>query len=73
MSTSPKGQIIRTIEEDSGGPEAYDPRYPPNSSYAVTGPKKDTPSLSARGAWDPKDNDEQPGEVEIMRDILSSM
>jgi hypothetical protein len=73
VGTAPSAQIIRPIEEDSAGPEAYDPRYPPNSRYGAAGPSRETASFPNRQGWDQNDIDEKPGEVEIMRQIFSVM
>jgi hypothetical protein len=66
-------RIIRPIEMDSAGPEAYDPRYPPNSRYSVAGHSRDTVLFPNHRGWDQKDIDEKPGELEIMRNTFSVM
>jgi hypothetical protein len=62
---------FRRIEEDSDL-QAYDPRFPPDTTHSAVSPSQDTISFFNRGL-DPRDNDERPGEVEVMKDIFKSM
>jgi hypothetical protein len=64
--------VRRPIEEDSDL-QAYDPRYPPISMYSTVSPSQDTMSFVNSRGLDPRDNDERPGEVEIMKDVFSKM
>jgi hypothetical protein len=65
-------QLRRPIEEDSAL-QLYDPRFPPDTMYSAVSPSQDTMSFFNHRGLDPRDNDERPGEVEIMNDVFSKM